>query len=139
MVSDDQMKEIMQTAADMAGVSDIGELSDGFHTFNSLYRQRCVLFATLVNLFPDISWKSRKHEDGDFRPKFESSVDEPFPHTRKYPDCEVEELFDAGQEISYLFLTLCIYCPAISYIMVKQNHTTRGYHNGNKTRTLHPR
>lgn len=34
--------------------------------------------------------------DGDFRPKFESSVDEPFPHTRKYPDCEVEELFDAG-------------------------------------------
>lgn len=59
------MKEIMATAAEMAGVSDVGELSDGFHTFNSLYQQRCILFATLVNLFPDISWKSRKHEDGE--------------------------------------------------------------------------
>ena len=64
-VSDEQMKEIMQTAAEMAGVQDVGELSDGFHTFNSLYRQRCVLFATLVNLFPDLSWKSRRHEDGE--------------------------------------------------------------------------
>ena len=64
-VSDEQMKEIMDTAAEMAGVSDVGELSDGFHTFNSLYQHRCILFATLVNLFPDISWKSRKHEDGE--------------------------------------------------------------------------
>ena len=60
-VSSERMKEIMDTAAEMAGVSDVGELSDGFHTFNSLYRQRCVLFATLVNLFPDLAWKSRRH------------------------------------------------------------------------------
>ena len=64
-VSSERMKEIMDTAAEMAGVSDVGELSDGFHTFNSLYRQRCVLFATLVNLFPDLAWKSRRHEDGE--------------------------------------------------------------------------
>lgn len=46
-------------------VDDIGEISDGFHTFNSLYEQRLYLFAALVNTFPDISWKSRKHFDGD--------------------------------------------------------------------------
>ena len=44
---------------------DVGEISDGFHTFNSLYDQRLYLFAALVNTFNDISWKSRKHFDGE--------------------------------------------------------------------------
>jgi hypothetical protein len=42
----------------------IGELSDGYHSFNDLYRQRCVLFASLCNTFKDLSWKSRRHSDG---------------------------------------------------------------------------
>lgn len=42
-----------------------GELSDGYHTFNDLYYQRCILFATLVNQNKKISWKSYKHEDGE--------------------------------------------------------------------------
>ena len=46
-------------------IEDIGELSDGYHTYNSLYYQRLILFATLVNLNPDISWKSLRHEDGE--------------------------------------------------------------------------
>lgn len=46
-------------------LGDIGEVSDGFHTFNSLYHQRLILFATLVNAFPTLSWKSRKHHDGE--------------------------------------------------------------------------
>ena len=45
-------------------ISDIGEVSDGFHTFNSLYRQRLILLAALVNTFPDSSWKSHFHDDG---------------------------------------------------------------------------
>lgn len=44
---------------------DLGELSDGYHTFNSLYEQRMYLFATLVNLNRHKSWKSYKHEDGE--------------------------------------------------------------------------
>lgn len=28
---------------------DIGEFSDGFHAFNSLYNQRLILFAALAN------------------------------------------------------------------------------------------
>jgi len=49
----------------LSAIGEIGEISDGFHTFNSLYEQRCVLFATLVNTFPEMSWKSLKHEDGE--------------------------------------------------------------------------
>lgn len=46
-------------------IDDIGELSDGYHTYNSLYYQRLILFATIVNQNPDISWKSLRHEDGE--------------------------------------------------------------------------
>ena len=42
-----------------------GTLSDGYHTFNDLYYQRCVLFAVLVKKFRDKAWKSWRHEDGE--------------------------------------------------------------------------
>jgi len=45
---------------------DMGEISDGYHTFNQLYHQRAMLFATIVNEHPDISWKSFKHSDGHY-------------------------------------------------------------------------
>lgn len=38
-------------------------ISDGYHTFEQLYYQRCVLFATICNQNKDISWKSKKHAD----------------------------------------------------------------------------
>lgn len=47
------------------GISQIGEFSDGYHTFDSLYYQRMILFATIVNTHPEISWKSECHEDGE--------------------------------------------------------------------------
>lgn len=43
----------------------IGDLSDGYHTFNGLYWQRAVLFAALVKAYKDKSWKSMRHEDGE--------------------------------------------------------------------------
>ena len=46
------------------GVPEIGELSDGYHTFNDLYHQRAILFATIVNQNKEKSWKSFRHEDG---------------------------------------------------------------------------
>lgn len=45
-------------------ITDTGKISDGFHTFDSLYEQRCVLFAALVNTHKSKSWKSRLHSDG---------------------------------------------------------------------------
>lgn len=41
-----------------------GEVSDGYHTFNELYHHRAVLFATLCNLYPHRTWKSKLHHDG---------------------------------------------------------------------------
>lgn len=41
------------------------DISDGYHTFGQLYFQRMMLFATIVNLFPELSWKSKRHEDGE--------------------------------------------------------------------------
>lgn len=35
------------------------EISDGHHTFGELYRHRIILFCTLCNLLPEISWKSK--------------------------------------------------------------------------------
>jgi hypothetical protein len=51
---------------EIAGVSDIGEVSDGFHTFNGLYEQRMILFAALVKAYKDKAWKSYRHEDGEY-------------------------------------------------------------------------
>lgn len=45
---------------------DVGEISDGYHTFNQLYHQRAILFATIVNQNKDIAWKSYKHSDGKY-------------------------------------------------------------------------
>lgn len=54
-------------AADVRPVPDggIGEMSDGYHTFNGLYYQRMVLFAALVKAYKDKAWKSLRHEDGE--------------------------------------------------------------------------
>ena len=42
-----------------------GDLSDGYHTYNQLYHQRAMLFATIVNQNSDKAWKTHKHEDGE--------------------------------------------------------------------------
>lgn len=58
-------KGMYEKICEIAAINDIGELSDGYHTFNDLYYQRCVLFATIVNSNKDKAWKTRYHEDGE--------------------------------------------------------------------------
>ena len=42
----------------------VGELSDGYHTFNELYHHRSLLFMALcMTAFKDNSWKSLLHSD----------------------------------------------------------------------------
>lgn len=41
------------------------DITDGIHTFGSLYYQRCALFAFIVNEHPDLAYKTRRHEDGE--------------------------------------------------------------------------
>ena len=44
----------------------IGDISDGYHTFNELYHHRAVLFAVICNMYPDKAWKSKQHDDPNF-------------------------------------------------------------------------
>lgn len=64
-MTDTETKQI-EAICEVAHIKDIGDLSDGYHTFNQLYHQRAVLFATIVNQNKDISWKSFKHSDGKY-------------------------------------------------------------------------
>ena len=43
----------------------IGNLSDGYHTFNELYHHRAILFSVIYNSMPDKAWKSKLHDTGD--------------------------------------------------------------------------
>ena len=43
---------------------DMGEVSDGYHTFNELYEHRHALFLALAATMPDKAWASRDHADG---------------------------------------------------------------------------
>lgn len=61
----DNQRSYEAALCEIAGVSDIGDVSDGYHTFNDLYHQRAVLFATIVNTYPELSWKTIRHEDGE--------------------------------------------------------------------------
>lgn len=62
-MTDTEMKR-RKAICEVAGVEEIEDLSDGFHTFRQLYYQRMILFATLVKTYKDRSWKSLRHEDG---------------------------------------------------------------------------
>lgn len=42
----------------------MGEVSDGYHTFNELYHHRAVLFSVICNSNPELAWKSKLHHDG---------------------------------------------------------------------------
>lgn len=41
----------------------VGNLSDGYHTFNELYHHRAVLFSVICNSHKDIAWKSKQHDN----------------------------------------------------------------------------
>lgn len=67
---------------------DIGEFSDGYHTFNDLYKQRLSLSAALFNAYKEKAWKSTRHADG--KPCFDGEyfivgIDTPLgPYTYHY-------------------------------------------------------
>ena len=62
----DEMRAREEAICEVAKVNSIGEVSDGFHTFNGLYKQRTILFAALVKAYKDKAWKSYRHEDGEY-------------------------------------------------------------------------
>jgi hypothetical protein len=91
----DKVLEIINT--------DIGNLSDGYHTFNELYHHRAVLFAMICNQNPNIAWKSKQHSDGTmFENMFIVGINTPYGQATYHYDTEpywnyfkVEELKNA--------------------------------------------
>ena len=61
----DTEKNRIKAICEVAGIKEIEDLSDGFHTFRQLYYQRMMLFAVIVKQNKDMAWKSLRHEDGD--------------------------------------------------------------------------
>jgi len=61
----DTERERINAICEVAGISEIDDLSDGFHTFRQLYYQRMMLFAVIVKQNKDRAWKSLRHEDGE--------------------------------------------------------------------------
>jgi len=45
--------------------SGMGDVSDGYHTFNELYHHRAILFSVICDIFKDKAWKSKQHDTGD--------------------------------------------------------------------------
>jgi hypothetical protein len=45
-------------------VNNIGEISDGYHTFNELYYHRMILFSIICKQNPKKAWRSKLHSDG---------------------------------------------------------------------------
>ncbi len=93
-------KKQIEQICKIANIDDIGELSDGFHTFNSLYYQRAILFATIVNTYKELAWKSKKHEDGQFcfgGGWFIVGIDTPNGSYTYHYEMEYWDLFDCDE------------------------------------------
>lgn len=58
-------KDYLIAQADDPNVENIGQVSDGYHTFDSLYNQRLYLWAALVKAYKDKAWKTRRHNNGE--------------------------------------------------------------------------
>lgn len=43
---------------------EVGQVSDGYHTFDELYEHRATLFAAVCRAYPAKAWKSLLHDDG---------------------------------------------------------------------------
>ena len=42
----------------------LADVSDGYHTFDELYRHRAILFSVIVRDHEEAAWKSKRHHDG---------------------------------------------------------------------------
>ena len=60
-----KLKQYLETLkSDEIENLEMGNVSDGYHTFNELYHHRMVLFSIICNSNSICAWKSWKHSDG---------------------------------------------------------------------------
>ena len=61
----EELAEILYDIGYRKMPDNIGDFSDGYHTFNELYHHRAVLFSVICNMMPEKAWKSKLHDTGD--------------------------------------------------------------------------
>jgi hypothetical protein len=59
------MKKLYSDDELISSAEEVGQISDGYHTFDELYEHRCTLFAALMQQLSHLSWFSFKHHDGE--------------------------------------------------------------------------
>ena len=95
-----------EESADSVGCSDskldMGEVSDGYHTFNELYAHRVRLFSTLMRAFHERAWWSFQHSDGEqWEGWILAGIDTPEGAvTYHLPEAEIPYL-PAGREVEF--------------------------------------
>lgn len=60
----------VRSAVDMPHTVKIGQLSDGYHSFDELYAHRMNLFAVICRQNRLNAWKSKLHDDGTMYPNY---------------------------------------------------------------------
>lgn len=69
----------------------VGKLSDGYHTFDELYRHRAILFSLVCNQNQFIAWKSLLHsnpEDKMYAGMFIVGINTPFGQVTYHYDID---------------------------------------------------
>ena len=79
----------------MAVPQNVGDITDGYHTFTDLYDHRTELFLVLMKLNYGKSWRSRQHEDGSmFEGMFVAGIHTPAGDITYHIEDTYWELFD---------------------------------------------
>lgn len=90
----------IKTFREKDGDANIGDITDGFHTFNELYDHRAKLFATIVNngTWNRLAWKSKQHEDGSmFDGMFIVGINTPTGQASYHYDMKYWDVFNCEE------------------------------------------
>ena len=75
-----------------------GDLSDGYHSYNELYKHRMILFSIICNQNQEVAWKSLLHHDGTmFDEYFIVGINTPQGQFTYHYQLEYWELFKAKE------------------------------------------
>lgn len=75
-----------------------GDLSDGYHSYNELYKHRMILFSIICNQNQEVAWKSQLHHDGTmFDGYFIVGIDTPQGQFTYHYQLKDWDLFDVKE------------------------------------------
>lgn len=80
----------------------VGDVSDGYHTFNQLYEHRTALFAGIWHMFKDDAWISKRHHDANFAMfdgMFLAGIQTPYGQVSYHCENEYWPYFDPKKEV----------------------------------------